>query len=125
MAVKNGFSIDVIDYNNRNRGTDIEVQMSSAYKQMLALSEWIDFLDENYSTAEFNKSIKIISEIDCFKTTNQTFKSTIARELLYLINHTIHHAAHIALICRNEGVEIPLNTGMAPCTMTFLRAKQA
>ena len=125
MAVKNGCSTEVIDYNSRNRGVSIETKMSSAHKQMLSLCAWIDSLRKNASATEFDKNIKIRSEIDCFKTTNQTFKSTIARELLYLINHTIHHAAHIGLICRNEGIDIPLNTGMAPCTMSFLRAKQA
>ena len=70
-----------------------------------------------------NQDIQVYSEIDCLQTQNMTFKSSVAREFLYLINHTIHHAAHISLIASQHNVEIPLNTGMAPCTMTFLRSQ--
>jgi hypothetical protein len=122
LAVKQGLVTGIIDYNGRNRGTDIETNSDIALQQIHDLISWIDTDIGKFNEKEINKQIKIFSEIDCQETQSMEFSSTIAREFLYLINHTIHHAAHIALIAKYHDVEIPLNTGMAPCTMTYLRA---
>jgi len=124
-AVKNGFNIDAINYNSRNRGTKIETDIYVAASEIEQQILWL--IDDNKLLSDEigTKSIKIISEIDCLQTLSQSFKSSIAREFLYLINHTIHHAAHISLICKNQGIDTPLSTGMAPCTMTFLRTQKA
>lgn len=122
LALKHGINTGVIDYNRRNRGTTIETNIDTALTDIQQLITWLENYENSTNDEEIHKPIKIFSEIDCLNTINQQFNSTIARELLYLINHTIHHAAHIGLIAKNQGIEIPLNTGMAPCTMTFLRA---
>jgi uncharacterized damage-inducible protein DinB len=125
LALIHGINIGVIDYNRRNRGTAIETKIDVALSELQQLIIWLENYENTTDHEQRHKSIKIFSEIDCLHTINQEFDSTVARELLYLINHTIHHAAHIGLIAKNQGIEIPLNTGMAPCTMTFLRANNS
>ncbi len=117
IAVKDGISSGRIDYNNRNRGTHIESKSQQALNALNEFAKWVNNCEQNCT----DKEMLIKSEIDCLQTRNQEFKSSLSRELLYLINHTIHHAAHIGLICKHQEVEIPLHTGMAPCTMSFLR----
>jgi uncharacterized damage-inducible protein DinB len=121
-AVKHGIISDMINYNERNRGTNIETDSISAVNQLNELIGWLDGINNQYNDESIHQEVMIYSEVDCLQTLSMKFKSSLARELLYLINHTIHHAAHIGLICQRNGIEIPLNTGMAPCTMTYLRA---
>lgn len=122
FALIEGSRTGVIDYNTRNRGTAIETNSNIALDQLHQILNWIEESKNSHTKDDLNKDIKIISEIDCLQTQSMEFYSNIARELLYLINHTIHHTAHIGLIAKNQGIKIPLDTGMAPCTMTFLRA---
>ena len=46
--------------------------------------------------------------------------STLGRELLFLLSHTIHHYALIDLLLREEGFEVPPDFGMAPSTLKHL-----
>jgi len=124
LALQQGIDTGVVNYNSRNRGTKTESHSHVALSQLQQLLTWVDDCESKLSKADINKPIKIFSEIDCLQTQSMEFNSSIAREFLYLINHTIHHAAHIALIAKKHGVEIPFNTGIAPCTMTFLRASK-
>jgi len=40
-----------------------------------------------------------------------------ARELCFLVNHTVHHCALIGVICRANGVGVPADFGVAPSTL--------
>ena len=123
LALKHGINTKLVDYNNRNRGTKIETDSDVAMLQLQQLIDWLKSYETETNLVDLDQDIQVFSEIDCLQTQNMNFKSTVAREFLYLINHTIHHAAHISIIAKQHGVEIPLNTGMAPCTMTFLRSQ--
>jgi len=123
LALKQGISTHLVDYNIRNRGTEIEINCDVAMMQLQELIDWLDLCENKTIGIDLNQDIQVYSEIDCSQTQNMTFRSNIAREFLYLINHTIHHAAHITIIAYHHGVNIPIHTGMAPCTMTHLRTK--
>ena len=46
--------------------------------------------------------------------------STLERELMFVLSHTIHHMALIAVLVRREGtVPIPSGFGVAPSTMRY------
>jgi hypothetical protein len=49
--------------------------------------------------------------------------STILRELEFLLSHTIHHYALIAVICGVLGHPLPKDFGVAPSTLRFRRAQ--
>ena len=125
LALKHGINTKLVDYNIRNRGTEVESNCNVALLQIQQLIDWLETCEINASAIDLDMEVKTFSEIDCLKTQNMTFSSNVAREFLYLINHTIHHAAHITIIANQHGVKIPLNTGMAPCTMTFLRSQNS
>jgi hypothetical protein len=47
--------------------------------------------------------------------------STVARELQFLLSHTVHHYALIALILRLQGFEPGEEFGVAPSTLAHWR----
>lgn len=49
--------------------------------------------------------------------------SSVLRELEFLLSHTVHHYALIAVVCRLGGQEVPKDFGMAPSTLRHLRAQ--
>ncbi|HTO72594.1 MAG TPA: DinB family protein [Gemmatimonadales bacterium] len=45
--------------------------------------------------------------------------STVARELAFLLSHTVHHYALIALHARQRGIELGEEFGVAPSTIEY------
>lgn len=48
--------------------------------------------------------------------------STVKRELQYLLSHTVHHYALIALILRIQGFQTPKEFGVAPSTLKYQKS---
>ncbi|GAB5559382.1 MAG: hypothetical protein SynsKO_10290 [Synoicihabitans sp.] len=53
--------------------------------------------------------------------TGHQLKTSLARELEFLISHTVHHYALIAVIAGAQDVVPPPNFGMAPSTLKHLQ----
>jgi len=49
------------------------------------------------------------------------FESTLGRELVYAVAHTIHHFALIAFLARGMGLALPDHFGVAPSTVAHRR----
>lgn len=52
-------------------------------------------------------------------------ESSPARELCFLVSHTVHHCALINVICRANGVPVPADFGVAPSTIRHRAASAA
>jgi hypothetical protein len=50
--------------------------------------------------------------------------STVARELQYLLSHTIHHHALIGTICASLAVALPKDFGIALSTLKYRHQTQ-
>lgn len=116
IAVMNGSASGDINYNLRNRDSMIERDINASYQQLAALVTWVENL-----AAPAEEVVQVISEVDCAKEQSQTFTSTLGRELLYLINHTIHHLAFIKLLLSHQNIMLPEAIGLAPSTASYLR----
>lgn len=117
-AVKTGVACGCINYNLRNRNSPVEHCPQTALSMIGELQSWLgscDFADE---------AIPVISEICLNRTESEQLPSNIQRELLYLINHSIHHMAYSALLAKQMNIPIPKNIGMAPGTLTYMRTHQ-
>jgi uncharacterized damage-inducible protein DinB len=114
-AVKSGISNNCINYNLRTRNSEEEVDTVTAETNISSLIIWLTNLEYTQDT------IQIISEISVAEALDESMESNIERELLYLINHSIHHLAYAALSARSLGVEIPNHIGVAPSTATYRR----
>ena len=115
IALKKGLESGEADYNQRSRNSVLETNLDSANKKIQQLIDWVNHLDES------NSQLIVYSEIDCDDSINQKFSSNKDRELLYLINHTIHHAAYIKLLLQQFPIKLPDYIGIAPSTATHLR----
>jgi len=52
-------------------------------------------------------------------------RSTVARELNYVVAHAIHHYALIAVIAGISGIRLPREFGVAPSTLNHLDRRAA
>jgi hypothetical protein len=115
LAVQEGLAQSHIDYNLRNRDSIVERSIPIAKDLALSIGKWVRGLSLK------NDKVEVHSEIDCFQTVNKLFESTLERELLYLINHTIHHLAFMKLVALRHGVKLPDYVGLAPNTASYVR----
>lgn len=102
-----------IDYEARQRNTAIEVNREAALtgivhvcKQMLELSDIQNPLQLQIRSNTGNESAWA--------------QTSVSRELDFLLSHTIHHYALVAVMCRLENVAIEEDFGLAPSTLRYL-----
>lgn len=115
LALIEGGEAGWVDYNRRHRDSPVECDLQAGRDQLEGILDWCR------ETELEERSLRIVSEIDCRASHSLSFESNLSRELLYLINHTIHHAAYIRLRLAQEGVELPPDIGLAPGTASYLR----
>lgn len=110
-----GCESGTLDYNHRNRNCPAETDLRYCRREHEAILAALP------GAAGCRGALKLISEIDCQVSRNVELASTVERELLYLINHTIHHVAIVSLILARHGIAVPQHLGLAPGTASFQR----
>ena len=114
-AFQAGAESGTVDYNVRRRECQLERRSDLGLLEIETLTTWLQTVASN------EVPVKVVSEISCLQTQTAQFQSNTNRELLYLINHTIHHAAYAALLARQHGVTPGPGIGFAPATASYLR----
>lgn len=117
-AVFAGSGSGVVDYNHRQRESDVERDMGLSQSSLEKIIAACLGLDGAY----LSNTIEVISEVSCSTEKSYRFTSNIERELLYLINHTVHHLAYVKLLLKGADIALPETIGIAPSTATYLRA---
>lgn len=102
----------VLSYDHRTRGTAVETQPGDAVREMMrldrALERWGD------RPLEDLVAVAAVTSTDGESITGW---STLARELAFVMNHTIHHQAIVALLLERLNAEPPDERfGYAPST---------
>lgn len=114
-----GIGGDVIDYDQRVRGGAIETDPAEALGRIVALREQFGAL-ENFSGNE-SRLVRMDEGIGCGDA-----ESTLGREALFLLSHTVHHYALIKTILTVEGFEnCPADFGVAHSTKAHRTAQTA
>lgn len=102
-----------IDYEERQRDSLTEVDREAA------LSEILDLCKRLWELSGEDRPLRLMSRnirgTDCL-----WVPTSVARELDFLLSHTIHHYALIAVMCRLENVPLEADFGMAPSTLRYL-----
>lgn len=101
-------------YDNRLRNLNLETKPSSALEQ-------IHQIEKDIVTLELSNSIYLKCNTDPNHSMDNMSKSTIKRELVYILDHTIHHLALIKIAVLNNFPYINLeeNFGVAPSTIRY------
>jgi uncharacterized damage-inducible protein DinB len=101
----------VCAYDGRARGTDIETRRRAALDAITGLIRVVAGLDPSLLDREIDVEI----QLDRTGTIGRT-RSSFGRELLYVMSHTIHHNALVALMLRGRGIPVDPHFGLAPST---------
>lgn len=112
MAVVNARDTGVVSYDNRQRELLIETDVAYAIQRIDKISECLNtlniraviLLDGNYSIKE---------------NSSNSIKTTVERELVYNLEHSIHHQALIKVALIDFGLSdlVSQNFGVAPSTI--------
>jgi len=109
-----GWSLGIVDYDQRPR-------REKQQQDLFAMQTWISDQSEALKCItgdDFNKTLKV--KMDCGSEMDDPWStSSVLRELQFLISHTVHHFALIAMILRDQNLSIPEGFGMAPSTLKY------
>jgi uncharacterized damage-inducible protein DinB len=99
-----------LSYDVRGRGTRVEVDPMTAVNEIERLCFRLDHLPD-----DDQRSITLSAMLEP-DAPAATMRSTVARELAFVIQHTIHHCALIAVLLEWQGWRVPYGFGVAPAT---------
>jgi uncharacterized damage-inducible protein DinB len=101
----------VLTYDRRERGTAVEFDPSAALRQIFRLKAAL----AHQAARDLDEPVEVASMIAA-SGESVTGWSTRSRELAFVVSHTIHHQAIIALLLAFEGLAVPGRFGYAPST---------
>ena len=111
-----GVESGVVDYDNRPRDQTIERDPIAAIALIESVIEGLEALS---GREDARLNVKVSSSV---KDEESHASSSIGRELQFLVSHTVHHYALIAIASRMQGI-VPMETfGVAPSTLKYLQS---
>lgn len=117
QAIIAGVNNELIDYDIRLRGSDVELSPTLAIEKLQQIAEWVKSQTEEM----LNKHIMLSTEVSVTNKLIQQVPTSVARELVFAGSHAVHHYAMIAQISLAQKNAQPQLFGLAPATATFLR----
>ena len=115
-----GIEAGLIDYDARARGTAEETESEAAVRKLDQLIEWFEA-----NEATFENATPVRVKVDCGleetlpSSREDGEQSTVGRELQFLVSHTVHHFAIIAIMCESQGIALAPGFGVAPSTLRY------
>lgn len=114
-----GLETGRIDYDDRQRQANIETDRSTAEAALAEIAHALEGLED--LSPRHPLEVRVDAEAWGDDPTLHWHGSTLGRELQFLLSHTVHHYALIALILRGHGHEPDADFGVAPSTLQFER----
>ena len=113
-----GLEFGTVDYESRQRGTDVETDPDSARRQIAEIIKGLKKL----TASDEDKALHVHVEDggagpECVPLAS----SSVRRELDFLLSHTVHHNALIAVALRIDGFDPGEEFGVAPSTLRYLQ----
>lgn len=127
QSVISGLENNIIDYDFRLRGNKVEENPKLALERFDEIAAWM----ENLTSSELNQNVTLSTEVSTSNKEIQVVQSSLARELIFVGSHAVHHYAMITQISfaqsdkNNSASKANVTFGIAPATATFLREKNA
>lgn len=108
QCLQNNYDLGVVNYDKRQRNHQIQTETDYAIQQILALEKNLDKENKNMQLHQ------IIEGDELF------IKTNYYRELLYNLEHCIHHQALIKVgVLQNSTITLNENFGVAPSTIEY------
>lgn len=107
-----------VDYDARERDPGIEADPERASAAIQDLVDRFQRLDPDGRERPLEIKVDTRADEDLVWS-----RSTVARELQFLVSHTVHHYALIAMQLRQQGIEPDESFGIAPSTLDYRRGQ--
>lgn len=114
-----GLPVASIDYDDRKRDREIEHNLEAARFALATVKRRVEQLAQQPSS----NGLITVREAVLPAGPAVQIPSTLERELMSLITHSIHHLAVIVLIAKSFGHQIDDDLGKAPSTLVFERGE--
>lgn len=111
-----GLDAHRIDYDERERSPDVEANPTATAAALGRIRERLAALTDDL----LEETLDVRGDVDGEDT--PWSRSTVGRELLFLLSHTVHHHALIALLLERQGSAAPPEFGVAPSTLRHTRS---
>lgn len=102
---------EVLTYDRRERGTAVESDSGAALRAILRLRAALTMADGT----NIDQSITVTAVLNRGDAP-VSMRSSLRRELAFVISHTVHHQALIAMLLAVAGRQTPDSFGVAPST---------
>lgn len=114
QCLLNGLASGRVDYDQRERDRRIETDRGWAMAHLEAIRSRLADLPAE-------AQLPLVARLD----SPSWAVTSLPRELQYLLSHTIHHYALIALMLRLQGSCPPDDFGVAPSTLDYWQSREA
>jgi uncharacterized damage-inducible protein DinB len=109
-----------IDYDCRVRGTDVETSLDAARAELSGLLERLRGLEEPEADGALTLTAQVRPD-----GASLAFTTSAAREMAFVLSHTIHHNALLSVMARALGRPVPADFGYAPATISHEQSRCA
>jgi hypothetical protein len=110
-ALLTGTRTGLCAYDRRHRGTAIETSRAAAVGAILDITGELLTLD----AATLGAEVYVETQLDPSGSMVIT-RSSVCREVVFLVSHTIHHNAIVGQMMQARGMEVASRFGLAPAT---------
>lgn len=113
-----GYKEGIIDYDDRARDWRIENDLAFTCETIKEIIQQLEHLGQ-LEQSVIQQELRIKMDSGSTQCNENGSQSTIQRELQFLLSHTIHHYALIAVICNIFEYKLPKEFGVAPSTLKY------
>jgi hypothetical protein len=107
-----------INYDARRRDQQIETDRRHAIQKILSIISRLDAIPDQALDHPILVTMNDVAETEA---PSQWGSSTVRRELQFLLSHTVHHYAIVAMILKIQGFDCGKDFGVAPSTLKYER----
>jgi hypothetical protein len=107
-----------VNYDHRDRGTDVERDRLAALAEILRLKEEL--------TAFAWHAVPHLVKLTALVAPDRPPVTTLTsaeRELAFVVSHTVHHNAILGIMAKLLGADLPAEFGYAPSTIAHQRIR--
>jgi uncharacterized damage-inducible protein DinB len=120
LGFLDGLPDGAVNYENRARDSLLECDSTYASDTLAAIADRLEALAyvSREEQGEASRALRIHAETNA----DTAADSSMLRELEFLLSHTIHHYALVAVMARLQGYEPAKGFGVAPSTLKHQQA---
>lgn len=110
------YETGLVNYDKRDRNEDIQTNPQRANQEVLAI---IKKLENPLLHQDSDQFLYLVGESGSGESQSM---SSVSREVLFLLSHSIHHYAILAMILKDMGKSVQPEFGVAPSTLKYLQS---